>query len=89
MKDKMTMKKIEEVAKELKLSHAAFWMSKATRMQLDDKQGYCILMYIKQSCCDNMQKYIPHAKLIFKKMLSQDIEVKAICVGHKDIGCRK
>lgn len=89
MKVPVTIKKIEEVAKEMKLSQVAYWMSKATKMDLSDKHGLCILMYIKQSCCDNMKPYVLHAGQILTKIVGKRIEVQAICVGYQDPKCRK
>lgn len=89
MKNPISMKQIEEVAKTMKLSPAAFWMSKATKMDLSEKHSLCILMYLKQSCCDNMMPYLLHAGQIMTEIVGKPIEVKAICVGYQDPKCRK
>lgn len=89
MKTPITIKQIEEKAKQLKLSPAAFWMSKATKMDLNENYGLCILMYLKQSCCDNMMPYLPHAGQIMTEIVGKPIEVKSICVGYQDPKCRK
>jgi hypothetical protein len=83
MKNPLTVKEIQMTAKELKFDHFAYWLGKASKIELNDKLGICVLAFKDKADFDSMNKYTKHAEIVFTKTLEKNIVVKTVLMKEK------
>ena len=89
-KDGVKISDITEMAKSMKLCQVGYWISKALRVELSIQHGICVLIYMRMTCKDNMDRYLIQAEQIFEKLVGKKIIVKTLCsTGIRDKTCRK
>lgn len=88
MKDPITIKKIQDTAKELKFESFAFWLSKACKIELNADKGVCVLVYDDRSKFESVNRYAKHGEIVFTKVLEKPVILHTI-LRDKNVGASK
>lgn len=79
MKDPITVKQIQEKSKEMKMTQVGFWLGKASGIELSDKDGLCMIMFMYLNDKESFDQYLIQAGLVLSAITGKTISVKTIC----------